>query len=75
MLSADDHPLGADVYGAVVRDWGSGLAADQRVGAGLLWAVGDLLGLVVGGVVLTQWIAADERRQAREDRLLDANEA
>ena len=54
--------------------WGSGLAADQRVGAGLLWAVGDLLGLVVGGIVLVQWIAADERRQAREDRLLDANE-
>jgi len=32
------------------------------------------LGLVVGGVVLVHWIAADERRQAREDRLLDANE-
>jgi len=74
VLSADGHPLGADVYGAAVRDWGSSLAADQRVGAGLLWAVGDLLGLVVGGVVLVHWIAADERRQAREDRLLDANE-
>ena len=74
VLSADEHPLGADVYGAAVRDWGSSLAADQRVGAGLLWAVGDLLGLVVGGVVLVHWIAADERRQAREDRLLDANE-
>ena len=75
VLSADEHPLGAEVYGAVVRDWGSGLAADQRVGAGLLWAVGDLLGLVAGGIVLTQWIAADQRRQAREDALLDRDEA
>ena len=23
VLSADEHPLGADVYGAAVRDWGS----------------------------------------------------
>jgi putative copper resistance protein D len=75
VLSADGNPLGADVYGAVERTWGSSLAADQRLGAGLLWAVGDLFGLLAGAVVLTQWISADERRQAREDRLLDANEA
>jgi putative copper resistance protein D len=75
VLSSDAHPLGADVYGAVVRTWGTGLGADQRVGAGLLWAIGDLFGLVAGGVALAQWIAADERRQIREDRLLDAEEA
>jgi putative membrane protein len=74
VLSADERPLGADVYGAAVRDWGSGLVADQGAGAGLLWAVGDVLGLVAGGIVLLQWIAADERRQAREDRRLDQEE-
>ena len=74
VLSADAHPLGADVYGAVVRTWGSDLVSDQRVGAGVLWALGDLFGLLAGAAVLVQWIAADERRQAREDRLLDAGE-
>jgi putative copper resistance protein D len=75
VLAAADHPLGAEVYGAVVRDWGASLAADQRVGAGLLWAVGDLFGFVAGAIVLGQWIVADERRQRREDRLLDEREA
>jgi putative copper resistance protein D len=75
ILSADASPLGADVYGAVARSWGSGLAADQRLGAGVLWAVGDLFGLLAGAAVLVQWIKADERRQAREDRFLDAKEA
>jgi len=75
VLSAADHPLGGQVYGAVVRTWGAGLPADQRVGAGMLWAIGDLYGLVAGAVVLAQWMAADERRQRREDRILDASEA
>jgi putative copper resistance protein D len=74
VLAADEHPLGADVYGAVARSWGSDLATDQRLGAGLLWAVGDLFGVVAGALVLVQWIAADERRQAREDRRLDEQE-
>jgi putative membrane protein len=74
VLTSAEHPLGGDVYGSVVRDWGGGLVADQRTGAGLLWALGDLMGLVLGGLVLVQWMRADERRQAREDRLLDASE-
>jgi putative copper resistance protein D len=70
--SSEAHPLGGDVYGAVDGVTRSALLADQRLGAGLLWAVGDLLGLVAAAVVVTQWIAAEERRQAREDRRLDA---
>lgn len=46
--------------------------ADQRAGAALLWGTGDLLGVVAGAVVLAQWLRADERAQAREDRRLDA---
>jgi putative copper resistance protein D len=75
VLSSDGEPLGADVYGAVARTWGSGLAADQRLGAGVLWAVGELFAGVAGAIVLIQWIAADERRQAREDARLDREEA
>jgi hypothetical protein len=32
--------------------------------------VGDLLGLVAGGIVLVQWMAADEREGRRLDRRL-----
>ncbi len=71
VLSAAESPMGAEVYGAVARDWGPTLAADQRTGAAVLWALGDLFGLVAGAIVVTQWITADERRQAREDRRLD----
>jgi len=64
--------LGGAVYGAVGRSWGPDLLADQHAGAALLWAVGDLFGLVAGAVVVAQWVRHDERRQAREDRRLDA---
>jgi cytochrome c oxidase assembly factor CtaG len=46
--------------------------ADQRAGAGILWAVGDLVTLVVGAIVLAQWMSHEERIAAREDRRADA---
>lgn len=42
--------------------------ADQQAGAGILWASGDLLALVVTGVVVVRWMAAEERAGARADR-------
>ncbi len=48
---------------------GSGALADQRVGAGLLWATGDLFGVVLAGVVLAQWMGHEERVARRHDRL------
>ncbi len=49
--------------------------SDQHAGAGILWAVGDLLSLATVAVVLTQWKAHDEREAVREDRLVDAARA
>ena len=46
--------------------------ADQHAGGGILWAAGDLLTLAAIAVVLTQWMAHEERESAREDRLLAA---
>jgi putative copper resistance protein D len=48
---------------------------DQRVGGGLLWSSGELVGLIMLGVVVVQWIRASEREGAREDRRLDRLEA
>ena len=54
-----------------VGAYGSGPAAlaDQRVGAGLLWATGDLFGVILAGVVLAQWMNHEERVAQRHDRL------
>lgn len=65
------EPLAADWYAELGRTWGAAPLDDQRTGGGLLWMVGDLLGIVAGGIVLVQWMAADEREAARQDRALD----
>ncbi len=59
-------------YAGVGRTWGASALSDQRTGAGILWASGELFGLVVGGIVLARWMAYSEREARRHDRLLDA---
>ena len=49
--------------------------ADQHAGGGVLWAAGELFGLVAAGTVLAQWMSHDERLARREDRRLDAARA
>lgn len=63
--------IAAEHYLGVVRDWGTTPLADQRTGGGLLWASGDLVGLLFLGVLITQWMRASEREAVREDRRLD----
>jgi putative copper resistance protein D len=45
---------------------------DQHAAAGVLWASGELLTLVVAGIVFRAWWLADGREAARSDRRLDA---
>jgi cytochrome c oxidase assembly factor CtaG len=47
----------------------------QELGGGLLWASGDVVGLLFVGVLLVQWMRASEREAAREDRRLDRLDA
>ena len=47
----------------------------QQLGGGLLWAAGDVVGLLFLGVLLHQWMRASEREARREDRRLDRLEA
>jgi cytochrome c oxidase assembly factor CtaG len=67
--------LAADWYAGTGRTWGADALADQRAGAGILWAAGEVFGLVLGGVVLARWMAHSEREARRHDRLLDAGVA
>jgi putative copper resistance protein D len=48
---------------------------EQQVGGGLIWASGDVVGLLFIGVAVVQWMQASDREAAREDRRLDRLEA
>jgi len=68
-LLAEDH------YLAVWEGNAQAALADQNLGGALLWSSGDLVGLVLLGTLLTQWMRASEREAVREDRRLDRLEA
>ncbi len=68
-LIAGDWYLGLD------RDWPPSVADDQQLAGALLWASGDLLGLLFFGVLFVQWVRASQREAVREDRRLDRLEA
>jgi putative membrane protein len=48
---------------------------EQQVGGGLIWASGDIVGVLFIFVAAVQWMRASEREAAREDRRLDRLEA
>ena len=47
---------------------------DQHLAGGILWATGDLIGLLFFAVLFTQWVRQSMREAAREDRRLDLAE-
>ena len=48
---------------------------DQHLAGGILWASGDLIGLLFFGVLFVQWVRSSAKEAAREDRRLDLAEA
>ncbi len=67
-LIAGDYYLGLGRSEASVAD-------DQNLAGGLLWASGDLIGLLFFAVLFVQWVRASQREAVREDRRLDRLEA
>jgi cytochrome c oxidase assembly factor CtaG len=67
--------IAGDWYASLDRQWGPSAIADQQSAGGILWASGDLIGLLVLGVLFVQWAKAAEREAEREDRRLDRLEA
>jgi cytochrome c oxidase assembly factor CtaG len=55
--------IAADYYAHVGRHWGPSLRVDQSIGAGILWIVGDVLG-VPFIIVLMRLFSADEKVHA-----------
>jgi cytochrome c oxidase assembly factor CtaG len=55
--------IAADYYAHVGRHWGPSMRVDQSIGAGILWIVGDVLG-VPFIIVLMRMFSADEKVHA-----------
>lgn len=64
-----------DYYTEVGRTWGPSLRMDQTIAAGIIWVLGDVLGLPYLLALMRSW-ASDERRKAEQvDAELDAADA
>ena len=65
-LALRQGPMGA---------WLPPVLEDQHLAGGILWATGDLIGVVVFDVRVTAWVRASFKEAAREDRRLDLLES
>jgi putative membrane protein len=75
-LMSGDQPIADGYYSTIQRPTEVSVMGDQRTGAGIMWGIGDTIGVVAGGVVLVQWMSHEDRaarrRDRAEDRRLDA---
>ena len=67
--------IGGAYYHALARPWGPSLATDQVIGGGVLWILGDLVGLPFLAAQLIHMMREDESDAARIDAELDAQQA
>ncbi len=67
-------PIAASYYETVTRQWGPTILQDQQIAGGLLWATGDVVGLVMFLTLMIQWSKASDREAVRVDRELDRQE-
>ncbi|CAN5833722.1 hypothetical protein BH20ACT6_BH20ACT6_10580 [soil metagenome] len=63
--------IAGDYYLALDREGLPGVETDQELAGALLWASGDLVGLLFFGVLFVQWVRSSQREAVREDRRLD----
>ena len=67
--------IGGDWYQALARPWGPTLRTDQVIGGGVLWILGDLVGLPFLAAQLIQLMREDESDAIAIDADLDAKQA
>jgi cytochrome c oxidase assembly factor CtaG len=72
---ADQTIIGAAHYHAVGYPYGPSLATGQVIGGGIIWILGDFVGLPFLGVQLIQMMRADKREAEQIDAELDARDA
>ncbi|WP_205881271.1 cytochrome c oxidase assembly protein [Leucobacter viscericola] len=70
MMTGDSLML-ADWFGAMGRTWGATPLADQSLGGGIAWGIGELPTLALALIVAVQWSRNDTKVQKRKDRAAD----
>jgi putative copper resistance protein D len=73
-IMQSERLLAGDWYPSLGLAW-TDPVADQRLAGGILWSGGELVSVLVLGVLVAQWIRASEREARRIDRELDRAEA
>jgi cytochrome c oxidase assembly factor CtaG len=71
---ADTSLIAGRYYHALARPWGPSLATSQVIGGGVLWILGDIVGLPFLAAQLIQMIREDETEAKIIDAELDAAE-
>lgn len=59
----------ADWYGAM--GWGTDALADQQLGGGIAWSIGEIPTVALAITVAVQWARSDEKESKRRDRHAD----
>ena len=59
----------ADWYGAM--GWGTDALADQQLGGGIAWSIGEIPTVALAITVAVQWSRSDEKESRRRDRHAD----
>jgi cytochrome c oxidase assembly factor CtaG len=72
---ADQNLIAGGYYHALARPWGPSLGTDQVLGGGVLWVLGDIVGLPFFAAQLIQMIREDEADAVVIDAELDAKQA
>jgi hypothetical protein len=72
---ADTNLIAGPYYHALARPWGPSLPTTQVLGGGVLWILGDIVGLPFLAAQLIQMIREDEADAKVIDAELDAQEA
>ncbi len=67
VMSADTV-LAGDYFRAIDRPFRPDLLADQYLGGGIAWAMGEVPLILVMGALFVQWIRSDTREARRRDR-------
>jgi hypothetical protein len=71
---ADQTIIGAAHYHAVGYPFGPSLATSQVIGGGIIWILGDFVGLPFLAAQLVQMMRADKREAEQIDAELDARD-
>jgi putative copper resistance protein D len=67
-LMSSSTVLAAGYYRTLDRPYATDLLADQHLGGGASWALGEIPMLLVMAAVFVQWIRSDAREASRADR-------